>query len=292
MARSYNFAVIRLAPNDTRDERVNVGIAIVTDDGLDVRVSRKMDKVRAISNAIDAGALRDLVLSMREVDAQLQLAGLKSPNERLEHLNRIGPLMLSTSGAFMAETMEAYERRIESIMTAMVEPEKAPTRVREKRTRLLTQMKKVFRQERILAQRGEGLGSHRIVPGVEMEEGLVADLVLKNGKFHVVETVDASAEAETPRKALSDIGISALVLERARMKFGSNISTRLVYVASPSVERIAIPCLEAASHQGAELVNWASQSDRRKFVADFASMADPIPKKNSGRQQPVQIRFQ
>ena len=200
--------------------------------GWDIRLTRRLERVRAFSAAIDISELRNLLESMRGMDEHLRDLGVEDVKERLRHLSQIGPISLSTLGNFTAH-QGAYELRVTSIMRTMVEPEPAPTRVREKRSRLLTQLKKQFRDERVLAQRGEDLTSHRIVPSVELDEGLVADLVLRNGAMHVVETVDASGEHESPRKALGDIGISALVLERARMKFGSQeTKTRLVYDAS------------------------------------------------------------
>jgi hypothetical protein len=285
MARSYKFAIVRLAPDDARDERINIGAVVLNEDGLDVRVSKRLERVRALSAAIDSSMLRDLTLELRDLDHRMREAGAGSADERLEMLSRVGPLTLSRSGTFSAENVDAYEARLASIMRSMVEPEPAAARIREKRSRLLTQMKKAFRRERVLAQPGEDLKSHRIVSAVEMDEGLVADLVLKNGAVHIVETVDASGDAESPRKALGDIGIAALVLERGRMKYGDEAKTRLVYTASAALERIAQPSLEAAEHQGAELVNWASVTDRVRFIDSLASYAQPVPHKR--RRQSV-----
>lgn len=132
----------------------------------------------------------------------------------------------------------------------------------------------------MLARRDEELSSHRILSGYQIEEGLVADLVLKNGAMHVVETVDASGESDNLKKTIGEIGTAALVLERARMKFGeSDTKTRLVYNASPALETIALPSLEAAAHQGAELINWASADARMKFVHSLSSLAIPMENK-------------
>jgi hypothetical protein len=45
-------------------------------------------------------------------------------------------------------------------------------------------------------------------------------MVLQNGSFHVVETVDATGDESSFRKTITEIAMSALILERARMKFG------------------------------------------------------------------------
>jgi hypothetical protein len=62
------------------------------------------------------------------------------------------------------------------------------------------------------------------------------------------------------RKAISEIGVAALVLERARMKFGDDQThAKLVYSASLLLEKIARPSLDAAAHQGTQLINHETQ---------------------------------
>jgi hypothetical protein len=280
MAPSYKFAIVRLAPDDGRNERINVGIVVFNDGSLDVRAPAKLDKVKAISIAADTSALRDLIESLADVDAKFRDAGADSVEVRLKAIGSVGPLLLSDVGTFVAENATAYEDRIASIMRAMISAEPATKKVREKRSKLLKQVKVMFRQERVLAKRDEDLSSHRIVSGYELDEGLVADLVLKNGALHVVETVDASGDEDSLRKTISEVGIAALVLERARMRFGEkNIQARLVYSASPLLERVARPSLDTAANQGAELINWASADERNKFIHSMAMLATPVPSK-------------
>jgi hypothetical protein len=175
--------------------------------------------------------------------------------------------------------MHDYELRISSILKAMVDPETSTHRPKEKRSKLLTQVKSIFRQEGVLAKKDETIDSHRIVSSYEIDTGLTADMVLKNGAIHVVETVDASGDEDSLRRALSEIGIAGLVLESARMKFGDNLTkAKLVYSASPILERVAQPALLAAEHQGATLVNWSSADDRQTFINSLASLATPHEK--------------
>ena len=295
MAHFYKFAIVRMAPKNARDERINVGLVVVTEAGLDVYASKRLDRVRALSQAVDPIEVRDLVVGLRSFDERLRDAGVASETERLKMLSQVGPLSLSNTGTFVANDADAYDRRVATILREMVEPEPAPSQAREKRSKLLTQMKKTFRGARVLAQSGEDLGSHRIVPKVRLDEGMIADLVLKNGAYHVVETVDAASQNETARKALGDIGISALVLERARQMYGPSATTRLVYSASATLERVARPSLEIVEAQGATLVNWASADDRNIFVHYMTSLAEPAPRKSRKRRgvtvEPGQTRF-
>ncbi|SFO26078.1 Protein of unknown function [Bradyrhizobium sp. Ghvi] len=279
MAPSYKFSVVQLATEEDRGERLNVGLVVFNDDRLDVRVGKRLEKVRAISGAVEPDDVRRALDGMSTLDGKLRDTGAEL-SERLKFLSKLGPLTLSRLGVFEAEGASTYEARVASILKTLVDAEPAPLRSKEKRSKLLTQMKRIFRDERVLAKRDEDLSSHRIVPRYEVAEGLTADLVLKNGAYHVVETVDASGDESTFRKAVSEIGVAALVLERARMKFGDETSARLVYEASADLERLAMPSLEAAAHQGATLVNWASAQDRSKFVQHLSSLATPVEQKS------------
>jgi hypothetical protein len=292
MDRFYKFAIVRFTPDQTRGETLNLGTLVVLNEGLDIRLTRRLERVRAFSAALDTSILYELVDNLKVMDERLRDKELGT-EERIAMLSQVGPLKLSEFGTFRAENVNAYEARLAQIFKSMIDPEPALPRMREKRSKLLTQVKSFFRQERVLAKRNEGLDSHRIVAGLELDEGLTADLVLKNGAMHIVETVDASGDESSLRKAIGEIGTAALVLERARMKFGEQqTKSRIVYAASSSLERVAMPSLEAAQHQGAEIINWASADDRNKFIRSLASLATPIERKSAKKQaKPSNSKF-
>lgn len=296
MEHFYRFAIVRFSPDKSRGESLNVAVLIFSNDSLDVRVSRRLERVRAFSGAVDLGHLAELINNLKAIDDRNVDRGL-DVDARAKFLSVIGPLSLGQFGTLTAGSVNAYEDRVAEIMRAMIDAEPASPRHREKKSKLLTQVKTFFRQERVLAKKDEGLDSHRIVAGFELDQGLVADLALKNGAMHIIETIDASGDELSLKKAIGEIGTAALVLERARMKFGENkTKARLVYVASPTLERIARPSLDAAEHQGAEIVNWNSADDRGKFIHSLASLATPIEKKSANRypitlrQEPLKLR--
>jgi hypothetical protein len=271
MAHSYKFAIVRLEPNDGRGERLNLGLVVLRENSLDVRVTRNLDRVKAISAALDKQVLLDLFSNLHHIDQSAE------KESRLGLLARIGPLTITEAGNFVADTQQSYESRIQTILHRLVEPEPAPKRHREKRTRLYGQVKRLLRDQRILARKEEGLDSHRVVPQFELDDGLVADLVLRNGAFHVYETVDATGDETSFRKAVAEIAVSALVLERAKMRFGAkSTKARLIYSTSAALEKLAKPSLDAAAHQGVQLINWASAQDRNNFLETIAPLAEPL----------------
>ena len=282
MAQYYKFAIIRFAPDDTRDERLNIGIVIFTDTGVDIRMPLSLKKIRALSPAIDTVILRELMENIKEIDSSFGITGIEI-SQRIKRLSRVGPLTLSEAGTFVAQDERAYENRISSIMKTMVDLELVPHRVKEKRTKLLTQVKQSFNRQHVLATKGEDLDSHRIVSRYELATGLVADFVLRNGVLHVIETIDASGDYESSHRAIVDIGMASLILEHARIKFGaSETKRRLVYQASAALENSAAPSLEVAKNQGALLTNWASDSQRNEFIRTLSDLAIPKTLKRRG----------
>jgi hypothetical protein len=280
MAHSYSFSIIRLESDELRGERINIGALILREMGVDIRLTRRLERVRAISSAVDLDTLNGLLRNLKGLDDLNRQSGTNDPVERLNKLSHIGPLSLSQPGTFVAETTDAYEQRVAALVKTFVEPEPAATRASPKKTRLLSAIRGEFRRQRILARPKEGLESHRVVAGVELADGLVADLILKNGAYHVIETIDASGDEHSFRRAVSEIAVAALVLERARMQFtGPANTSRLVFSASTILERSARPSLDTVENQGAELVNWLSAEDRGKFLHSISALAVPLETK-------------
>lgn len=293
MARWYNFALASLAAHPARNERLNVGIVIFDGAALDVRPAKNLDKIRAMSASIDTENLRGTLLRLEQLDRVVRRESDMDDADRLTALRSISPFELSPMNRFEAHSNVAYEQAVADILSKFVEPEPAQFKKLVRRSRLLSSLKAAFKDERVLARRGEDLSAHRVVSGWQLAEGLSADLVLKNGAMHVIETVDAQSDDISLRKLISDIAVSALVLEQARMTFGdSETNARLVYSASAANETIVTPSLRAAEHQGTKLINWASHDDRLRFIHDIAQLATPIEKTTKSRNVSINASTQ
>lgn len=279
MSGEWDYAIIQVG-DDRRGERLNAALAIFTPDGIDIRLPRRLEKLRALSAALRFDDVRSALENLSDLDRFARHSGATSPAERMKIIGEVCPFKFSSSERFVAPTKRAYEEWVSKLLIFYVEPEPDLPRKVVRRTRLTTAIKKAFRQERVLARKGEDLAAHRVVANVTIADGLAADFVLKNGAMHVIETVDASSDIISLKKAVTEIAVSALVLEQARMTFGENAThSQLIYDASAAIEKLAAPSLEAAAHQGAELVNWSSHDDRRRLLAQIAMLAEPLPSK-------------
>jgi hypothetical protein len=265
MARCCKYTLIRLDTQALRGERLNLGIAVLNDDKIVVHLAKSLKKIQAISSALDEGMLRRSLTNLPSID------------------DYVRPLCRSN-----ADRLVKLAAAISDILRRLVEPEPALLKQRVKSSPLLSTVKKAFRDGRVMAKKGEGLSNHRIIAGLQLAEGLSADLALKNGAMHVIETVDTTKPDTALRKIISDIAVSALVIEQAKIIFGeTETKGRLVYHASATTEMAATAALEAAAHQGIELINWASDIDKMKFINTISLLAIPIEIPNRSRRQSI-----
>ncbi len=85
MARTYDFAVLRLEPDAVRGEVVNVGLVIFNETGVDVRVGEVLTRARALHRDFGPEAIKSAVPFLEKVGT-VPLP----PAERHRTLSRIG----------------------------------------------------------------------------------------------------------------------------------------------------------------------------------------------------------
>lgn len=270
MADSYRFWLLQFLSHDMRGEVLNVGLLFERDGTFEVRTGRKLDKLKAISAAIDAS---DVEAEIAELPDLLNGCSADDVISCLQSVSFLAPTFKGEVASLSPDLNDYY---FADLMARYVDPEPAPPKpVKKRPTRLRQEIRSALLSENILARPSEGLESHRVLYKHKLSEGVEADFVLKNGSLHVVESVDASSDKSTLQRSLYEIAMSALTFEHARINFGNNsVKPRLVYNASPQLETALEPSLYAARHQGAELVNWANGEAREAFLATLATLAE------------------
>lgn len=277
MARFFKFAVLSFASHPMRGEALNVGLLIATDSGFQVRYTSRLEKLRAISAALEIEAVTE---DLRALPRTLSNLGAGDLHHAAfdKALSAFTPFRVSQRGEFLATDDQMLERQVTDLMSRYVTPEPAVERPRlKKHSRLRQTIKQALSLERILARPSEGLESHRVLFKHKLTDGFVADFVLRNGAMHVVESVDASSETISPHRALVDIAMSAMTFEHARIVYsGESVKPRLIYKASSEIEKVLSSSLYAAQHQGAEVINWESYDQRKKFLVTFTTLAHSL----------------
>lgn len=282
MARSSDYCVIQLAAHPARDERLNVGIAVFHSDSLEIYLPKRLDRLRALSAALDTDLVRTSAEQLASLDQLIRSEGASHPQDRLSKLTAFSNFSFSALSKIDIANHYSYRATVSALLQSLVEPEPAPRpKIKPRNSRLVGVLKAILKQEKILAKRGEGLESHRVVLNHEITDGLVANMALKNGAMHIIEAVDMASEELSLVRLFKDVGYSTLVFEQTRMIYGSQkTNANLIYQASPQMEKMAKSALDAAEHQGARIINWESGDDRKRFIDNILSLAKPVSPKS------------
>lgn len=278
MARSYNYAVLRLAPDPARGEAVNLGILVFRDEDVDVRLGEVMTRARALYPEVNADQLHEGVELFRRFGA-VKL----SVSDRHRTLSRLGLFALGELGYFTVDndTSTVYEQNVARLVRLFtVAPRSVKTR-RRAISPLGTTIRKLFRQEKVLASIGDAaaINEHKIVPEwpLPTRPSLQADLALRNTIMRVCEVVELPLGDEGMPPSAFFEGI--VTLDVARREANAT-ETVLAYRAVGPSARID-EALGIANPQN-RLVDWDDVIQRDEFLHEWIAAA----RTHSHQQQP------
>ncbi|PPC77951.1 hypothetical protein C4K68_07855 [Pokkaliibacter plantistimulans] len=259
----YKYSLVRLSPDPIRGEVINVGIVVYLDGKVDVRLTESLKKVNALGSGISEETLQELT-------DQLEWLGSIESNVDILPSLFSGSIRLTSPGLFQADSNDLYEDKVLSLMGKYVEPQKGAAR--KGRKRIATELKDIFRQNGLLGRNNEDLMNHKIVYNypISPEEGLHAEFLLKNGIYHITETLDLRGE---DKKAIrGESALKAITIERAQRVYGkNNISSFVVYAAdNSSQEKASKAQLKMIERDADILVNLRSKQDMANYYSHIA----------------------
>jgi len=270
MARTYDFAVLRLAPDAARGEVVNVGLVIFKEDGVDVRVGDVLTRARAVYRDFGTEALDDTVAFMKEAGAVSLPAA-----DRHRVLSRIGLFALGDLGYFTVsdtpnETYEDNVARLLEIFVATPRRKRAPLRA----SRLMTEVRHMFREHKLLAAVGDAaaINEHKIVPEwpIPSHPILKVDLALKNGIMRVAQVCDLSAGSEANLPPAVMAGLFAMEVAKVDAQAEKRVFAYRAEKGSKRVDEV----LKLADLQATEIIDLGNPAESKKFYGDWISAAE------------------
>jgi hypothetical protein len=265
MARSCDFAVVKIAPDPIRDEALNGAIVVFRTEGLEVHLTPNPERLRTVVPSLSADSLDELSSALRALD----MPDL-STADRIQRLRSLPGVTVSDHGTLLGEGDDQLQARVREVVSRMLTAMRAPSLPAPKITHLTKELVSTFKREKLLGRRGEAIEQHKIVRNVPVSADgtLRADFVAKNRKMHVTETVDLRTEGELTTARMKDIAVAALTLDEARRHFGKSTQRYFIYAARSPAERQAQGYLRAAEHHAEHVFNFASRDDRAAYL-DF-----------------------
>jgi hypothetical protein len=270
MAHSYDYAVVKIAPDPIRDEALNVALVILHPEHLDVRITPNPERLRAVAPALQPKMLEELRTALRAVDNPTL-----TTDQRIERLRDLPGISVSGAGTLYAENEVQLDDHIGNLVSRLLKSIRAPATVPSpKVTRLTKELSAAFRREKLLGRGEDALDRHKIVRNVAVSSdgALRADFVAKNRKMHVTETVDLRTDGDLTAARLKDIAVSAVTLDEAKRTFGRSTQRYFIYAGNRAAEQQARGYLNAAEHHADHVFNFISKDDRARYF-DFVFAA-------------------
>jgi len=266
--KTFKYSLIRLTPNLEKGETINVGLIVYHGDSIDVRMSNSISKLRAIDKGLDGDYLEDLTNSLYDLSKAIDDVYL------LPKLFK-GSLSLSDFGMFSLDQNNSYENKVNELMNRLVNPHKKPyKRVNRK---VFFDIKENFIRSGIFSKYDEDLYRHKVVANypISKEEGLNADFLLKNGKYHLTEAIDF--RSENIKKQMGEAAVSALTISKANEIFDGNVRSFVIYAAETTAqEKSAKHQLTILEKHSDNLINAFSKDDMKRYYESIMSAASML----------------
>lgn len=265
---TFKYSLIRVTPNLEKGETINVGLIVYLDDKIDVRMLNSVTKLRAIDKDLNQEYLDELSISLFDLSSRINDLYM------LPHLFK-GSLSLSSFGMFTIRSGESYEVKINELMNRLVNPHRQSHK--KSKRRVFFDIKDAFVKQGIFSKYSEDLYQHKVVANypISDEEGLVADFLLKNGKYHLTETIDF--RSENFKKQMGEAAISALTIAKAEEVYFSNIDSFVIYAAeTTSQEKNAKQQLNLLEKHTNHLINVFSKDDMQFYYEKMLNAASML----------------
>ncbi|CDL86629.1 DUF3037 domain-containing protein [Xenorhabdus cabanillasii] len=269
----YSYSVIRLTPNPVRSESVNVGLVIITPDGPDVRTINSFSKIKAITNNYKPEDLSNLSEQLETILYS------KLPLEQAISLYQ-GAISLSQPGWFVANDENEYNKKLDEINKLFITPERATRTTPITQKRILTELKEQFDKAGILGKNISDISHHKVVTKYPLSEneGLYAELLLKNGAYHLTETLDF--RSPNHKQKMGDSALKAVTMDKARTVWPNAVNTFLVYAADIEHEKLYHSQLLLIDNYADKMFNILSKQDMANYFEHMFTAASQNMKLN------------
>jgi len=275
MDRIFEYAIIRFVPEAFRGEQVNIGLVVLHESHVDVRVYLQANLMRALGT--DASRL-DWIASHLRAHDDPTLAN----EERWSRVSALPGFALSERGWVSADTDEQYELRLGRIRTDYIDRPR-PLKTKKRSSSLTRELRGVFRDYHIMGSHPEDVNKHKVVANVPVGPAgkLHVDFVVKNGVFHATETADFRNAQDTGVAELKEAALASFTLRYAKEQLGREGTQCYLVYSAPSLIEIAIaPALQIAEQGVDKVFNMQSGEQKREYL-DLILAASGAPRFNS-----------
>lgn len=263
---TYQYSVIRVTPNPVRAETVNIGFVVMTQSGPDVRVIESASKIKVISNLFNMDSIDKI---------RLQLESILTERITLEQACGFfqGSMTLSPVGTFSASSEKEYEEAVDRINKEYITPERSKRKTEVTQKRIITELKDRFETAGIMGKGMIDINNHKVVQDYPLSEseGLYAELLLKNGKYHLTETLDFRTSGM--KQKIGESAVKAITMNTAKSIWRGEVNTFVVYAANALQERSHTQQINLVGGYADHMFNLLSAQDMAAYFDHMLTAA-------------------
>lgn len=271
--KRFEYSILRAVPNRRRGEIVNIGIAVFLNGRTDIRVLPSLNKLKAIDPNINVEPIYQLGNNLGQL-----LPHDTPPESRREILNGFGDIWASEIAWFSCLAKE-YDSQVDAILRALVVPPARERKPGNAPTRLETTMRHNFSLHKVLGTSQDDIASHRVIPHylIASEENLYADFMLKNGAWHVTETIDFRGTQKTVHNDKFKVSaLKAITLYKATKVFKKCVPLVVYYADQEKLDEVQ-PHINLLSDHAERLYNYADPKDMASYMDYILKAAGMSP---------------
>ena len=260
------YSLIQFTPDRKRNETINIGLVAFMPDAIVVNLCESIRKIRAVDGAISGNDLKNIEAMLHKIFSRSVPDSLEIES-KFEFLKLILPdsYQLSPLGCFSAATRDEANLKLSLLMNELVIPPR-PVITRERGARIITNLRTIFRQHDLFSDSVGDIFNHRIVERFPISEksSLRADFALKNGVYHITETIDLGARDASMK--FKEAGLKSFVMAKAKLELGKEAKCYAVYSASAADEKDKSEAIDLLSEGSDFIFNLRSQSQKVDYI--------------------------
>lgn len=260
------YSLIQFTPDRKRNETINIGLVAFMPDAIVVNLCESIRKIRAVDGAISGNDLKNIEAMLHKIFSRSVPDSLEIES-KFEFLKLILPdsYQLSPLGCFSAATRDEANLKLSLLMNELVIPPR-PVITRERGARIITNLRTLFRQHDLFSDSVGDIFNHRIVERFPISEksSLRADFALKNGVYHITETIDLGARDASMK--FKEAGLKSFVMAKAKLELGKETKCYAVYSASAADEKDKSEAIDLLSEGSDFIFNLRSQNQKVDYI--------------------------
>lgn len=260
------YSLIQFTPDRKRNETINIGLVAFMPDAIVVNLCESIRKIRAVDGAISGNDLKNIESMLHKIFSRSVPVSMGVEN-KFDFLKFILPdsYQLSPLGCFGAATRDEANLKVSLLMNELVIPPR-PVITRERGARIITSLRTIFRQHDLFSDSVDDIFNHRIVERFPISEksSLRADFALKNGVYHITETIDLGARDASIK--FKEAGLKSFVMAKAKLELGKETKCYAVYSASAADEKDKSEAIDLLSEGSDFIFNLRSQKDKVDYI--------------------------